>query len=274
MHLRSLIFFWSVVVATHSIAVEIPIVATVGKKNITLQEFKQKYDEVKKQAVNAPAPDVFLEDLVRYEMGVQEAEKQHLQEDPFVREQTRQAMYKLLIEKALADKVNQIKVTEGEMRKFYEKNPEIRSAHILIEIRAGASADDRAVALKRAKEIYEEVKKSHRPFEELVKLYSDDTLSKNNGGDIGYQSRVTLVPQYYETVVKMKLNEISPLIETRYGYHIVKLLGRRTFDQANRRQIRASVFDEKRKDLFDAFFSKLRKNYKIELHTAALKGTD
>jgi len=250
------------------------VVATVGKKQITLQEFKRKFEEMKKQAINAPAPEAFIDDLVRYEMGVLEAEKQKLQDDPFVKEQTRQAMYKLLIEKAIGDKVNQIKVTEGEMRKFYETNPDIRSAHILIEVRAGASPEDRAIAEKRAKEILDEVKKSKRPFEELVKLYSDDTLSKGHGGDIGYQSRVTLVPPFYDAAAKMKLNEISNLVETRYGFHIIKLLGRRTFDQANRRQIRAAVFDDKRKALFDAYFTNLKKNYKIEVNKAAVKGVE
>ena len=268
-HAFFLLLFW---VPTHGALSQ--VVATVGKKQISLQEFKHKFDEMKKQAINAPAPEAFIEDLVRYEMGVLEAEKQKLQDDPFVKEQTRQAMYKLLVEKAIGDKVNQIKVNEAEMRKFYETNPDIRSAHILIEVRPGASQEDRGIAKKRAMEILEEVRKSKRPFEELVKLYSDDTLSKGNGGDIGYQSRVTLVPPFYDAATKLKLNEISNLVETRYGFHIIKLLGRRTFDQANRRQVRAAVFDEKRKGLFDAFFEKLKKNYKIEVNKAAVKGVE
>lgn len=250
------------------------VVATVGKKAISLQDFKQKYKEVKDQAINAPPPEEFAKDLARYWMGVQEAEKQKLNEDPFVKEQTRQAMYKLLIERALGEKVNQIKVTEGEMRKFYENNPELLTAHILIEVKPGASAEDRASAEKRAKEIYDEVKKSKRPFEELVKLYSDDTLSKNQKGEIGYQSRVTLVPPYYDAALKLKVNEISPLVATRYGFHIIKLVGKNTFDQANRRQIRTAVFDEKRKELFDAFFSQLQKQYPVEINKAALKGVE
>ncbi len=266
MRIQSLILFSFFAVSSFA-----QTVAVVGKKTITLQEFKQKFDEVKKQAINAPPPEYFIEDLVRYEVGVQEAEKQKLQDDPFVKDQTRQAMYKLLIEKAIGEKVNQIKVTEGEMRGFYEKNPEVHTEHILIEMKKDISVEDTAIAEKRAKEILEEVKKSKRPFEELVKLYSDDVLSKNNKGDIGFQSRTSLVPQYYDAALKMRTGEVSGLVRTRYGYHIIKMLGKHTFDQANRRQIRAAVFDDKRKNLFDGFFANLKKSYKIEVNKSAVK---
>lgn len=246
-------------------------VATVGSKKITLQEFKQRLDEVKRQAINPPPPELFLEDLVRYEVGVQEAEKQKLQDDPIVKEQIRQAMYKVLVERAIGDKVNAIKVNDQELQKFYASNPELRTSHILIEVKPNATPEERAIAEKRAKEILAEVKKSKRPFEDLVKLYSDDSLSKNNGGDLGYQSKVTLVPTYYDAVQKMKVGDISNLIETNYGFHIVKFTGKRAYEQANKRQIRAAVFDEKRKEIFDNYFANLKKSYKIETNKSLVK---
>ena len=104
-----------------------------------------------------------------------------------------------------------------------------------------------------------------------MKLYSDDTLSKQSNGDIGYQSGVTLVPQYYSTLKSMKVGQINGLIETRYGYHIVKLTGRRKFSQANKRQIRAAVFDQKRTALFNNYFKKIKRKYKIKINSSVLK---
>lgn len=247
------------------------VVAVVGSKQITVKEFNDKYGEVVKQTINPPPKDLFLEDLVRYEIGVQEAIKRGIPEEAVVKERIRQEYYKGLIEKELGQKISEIKVTDKEMQDFYAKNPEIRTSHILIEFRPEATAEQKKAAKDRATEIYNEVKKSKRPFEELVGLYTDDVLSKRTGGDVGWQSRVTLVPSYYDAALKMKVGEVSGLIETQYGYHIIKVTGRRGYADANKRQIRAAVFDEKRKELFDAYFSKLKKQYPVKVNKANLK---
>ncbi|AFX99731.1 peptidylprolyl isomerase [Bdellovibrio bacteriovorus] len=247
------------------------VVAQVGKKTITLEDFNKKYNEVKSQTINPPTKEQFLEDLVRFEMGVQEAEKRNLQKDPVVQSRFDQEMYKALLEKDIGQRVQKIQVSDAEMKAWYAKNPELRTSHILIEFKAGATPAQVAEAKKRATEIYEEVKKSKRPFEELVKLYSDDALSKQVGGDIGWQSRVTLVPNYYEAVVNMKVGEVTGLIETQFGFHVIKLTGRRSFENANKRQIRAAVFDEKRKQVFNDYFERMKKSYPIKENKGLLK---
>lgn len=248
-----------------------PVVAVVGNKKITLDEFNKKYNEVKNQTINPPSKQLFLEDLVRYELGVQEAEKRNLDKDPQVLDRIHQEMYKGLLEKELGQRVQKIQVSEKEMEAWYKTNPEIRTSHILIEFKPGATQAQKDEAKKRATEIYAEVKKSKRPFEELVKLYSDDPLSKQAGGDVGWQSRVTLVPTYYDAALSMKVGEIKGLIETQFGYHIIKVTGRRSYQDANKKQIRSAVFDEKRREIFNEFFAKLKKNYTIKENPSLLK---
>ena len=180
-------------------------------------------------------------------------------------------MYKALIEKAIGKSVQKIKVKEAELRKYYKSNPEVRTSHILIEFKPGATAKEIEVARKRSLEILAEVRKSKRPFEELVRLYTDETQSKSTGGDLGYQSRVTLVPTYYNTAVKMKVGEIKGPIRTLYGFHIVKLTGKRSYSQANKMQIRAGVFDQKRALIFNRYFKRLKKKYKLTVNKSVLK---
>ena len=247
------------------------VVAVVGSKQITLKEFNDKYGEVLKQTINPPPKDLFLEDLVRYEVGVQEAMKRGIPEEAVVKERVRQEYYKGLIEKELGTKIAEIKVNDKEMQDWYKTNPEIRTSHILIEFRAEATAEQKKAAKDRANEILAEVKKSKRPFEELVGLYTDDVLSKRTGGDVGWQSRVTLVPAYYDAALKMKVGDVQGLIETQYGFHIIKVTGRRGYADANKRQIRAAVFDEKRKELFDAYFNRLKKQYPVKVNKGVLK---
>ncbi|MBC7421099.1 MAG: peptidylprolyl isomerase [Bdellovibrio sp.] len=244
------------------------VVATVGTKKITLEEFNRKYKEVTSQVlVNPPNKKVFLEDLVRYEVGLQEARKRGLEKDPIVQDRMNQELYKGLLEKELGAKVQENKVSEGEMKAWYANNPQLRISDILIDVKPGATPEQRAEAKKRAGEILDDVKKSKRPFEELVRLYSDDPTTKNLGGDIGWQSRLSLIPPFYNAAVSLKLNEVSNVVETPFGFHIIKLTGRRTYEEATKREIRMAVFDEKRRAVFDNFFNNVKKNYQINVNS-------
>lgn len=247
------------------------VVAQVGSKKITLAEFNKKYSEVKSQAINPPTRPQFLEDMIRYEVGLQEADKRGLDKDPLVQDRINQERYKALLEKDLGQQVQKIQVSESEMKAWYSKNPELRTSHILIEYKPGASEQQVTEARKRAQEILSEVRSSKRSFEELVKLYSDDPLSKQSGGDVGWQSKVTLFPTYYDAAFGMKINEIKGLVETPFGFHIVKLTGRRGYDDANKRQIRAAVYDEKRKQAFNNYFDRLKKQYSIKSNPSAVQ---
>ncbi len=258
-----------------SYAVDAPkqdeIVATIGLKKITLKDFNQRYNEVLGKTINPPTKELFLEDLVRYEVGVQEAEKRHLDTDPQVKEMLRQDIYKGLLEKDLGDRVSKIKITEEEMKAYYQKYPELRTSHILIEFRIDASEDQKKEARKRAEEILKEVRASKRAFEDLVGIYTDDVQTKRNGGDVGWQSAVTLVSPYYDAAQAMKVGEVRGLVTTQYGYHIIKLTGRHAYVDANKRQIQAAVFDQKRKFIFDEYFVKLKKSYVIKENKSVIK---
>jgi parvulin-like peptidyl-prolyl isomerase len=247
------------------------VVATVGGEKITLEEFNKRYNEVKNLVPNPPPKEVFLEDLVRYKLGLLEADKKKIKDDPIVQERIRQEIYKGLLEKELGEKINAIKVNEDDMKSYYKNNPEVRTSHILIEIKPGASTEERNVAKKRATEILGEVKSSQKTFEELVNLYTDDVSTKTVGGDIGWQTRVTVAPSFYEAALKLKLGEISSLVETEFGFHIIKLTGRNSYQKANKRKLRAAVFDEKKKEVFDKYFASLKSIHKIQLFKSALK---
>ncbi len=247
-------------------------VFSVGNSKVSLDEFKKRLSEYKSTTYNPPTADQLLEDWIRFEVGVQEAEKQKLQNDPAVKERFRQVLYNALLEKSLGKKIEALPVSEPEMKSYYSRNPEIRISHIFIEYPAKATPEQKETARNRANEIYQDVRKQtrgKRQFEELVKLYSDDLTTKENGGDMGFQSRVT-VP-FYDHLVKMKIGEISQPLQSRQGFHIVKVTGHNPYDESDKRQVRAAVFDEKRAKLFNEFFEKLKHQYHISVNKGALK---
>ena len=144
------------------------VLATVGKKKITKKQFDKKYNELKKNVFNPPTPQLFLEDLIKFEVGVQEARKQKFDKNPIVLDRFNQEMYKALIEKEIGKKIQKINVTDKEVRQYYKKNPEIKTSHILFQFKPDATAKEIAMVKKRAFSIYKEVKISKRTFPESV----------------------------------------------------------------------------------------------------------
>lgn len=248
------------------------VLATVGSKNITFGEFNKKFNEARAQSLNPPTKEEFLEDYVRYYVGLQEAEKKGLRNDPVIKDKMEQELYKGLLEKNLGPEVANIKVSDDQMKAWYKDNPEFRTSHILFEYKTGSKPEEIAAAKKRAQDIYDtEVKNSKRPFEELVRLYSDDPLSKQTGGDIGWQNRLTLVPNFYNAALGMKIGDVKGLIETPFGFHIIKLTGKHSYENANKRQIRTAVFDEQRRIKFNKYFDQLKKDYSIKINSKLIK---
>ena len=118
---------------------------------------------------------------------------------------------------------------EGDLEKFYRRNLDqfeilerIKASHILIKVEEGT--DDIMRAEKRifAEKLLEEIK-AGKDFAELARVHSDDKASAVKGGSLGYFTRGSMVKPFEEAVFKMNPGEISDLVETPFGYHIIKV---------------------------------------------------
>ena len=246
--------------------------AKVGDAVITVDYFLKQKSIVEK-TFNPPTSRQLLDDLVRFQIGLQEAKKKKLQNKFFVRNRMEQAMYQLFIEESLRGRVNNIKVSKKEMKRWYRKYPEIQINHILIQTKINLSEEEMKKARKHAQEIYNKVRKSKRSFGEMAKIYSDDSLTKNQNGDLGWMTYITLTnfgPNFQKAVYKLRPNQISNPIKSPLGFHIVRLTQRRSYRQANKKQIRISVFESKRQKLFQQLFSSLRPKYKVKINQSLL----
>lgn len=241
------------------------VVAKVGNREITAKELDERHAALAEQMIEVPDKKTLLEDLINFEVGLQEAQKRGLENDPAIKDRMQQELYKGFVEKELGPKVAKIDVSENEMKAYYQKYPEVRTSHIMIEVRPDVTPEQKNEARKRAKEIYENVKKSNRKFEDLVKIYSDDVMSNKTGGDIGWQTRLTHHPALYRAAVNMRIGQISNIVETPYGFFIVKLTGKKAFGEADRSILRLAVQEEKKKAAYDKFIQGLRSKYKIQM---------
>lgn len=114
-----------------------------------------------------------------------------------------------------------IKVTD---RKF--RTPEIRASHILIQLKPESTSEDSAKAIELITAIKDKVKLGE-DFNELAKEFSDDEGSKSTGGDLGYFTRRMMVQPFDEAAHNLKIGEVSDIVVTPFGYHLIKLVDRK-----------------------------------------------
>ncbi len=123
-----------------------------------------------------------------------------------------------------------IAVSDVELRKAYDEGiakytvpEERRASHILIKAEKDAPAAERAKAKAKALALLAEVRKNPAVFAELARKNSDDPGSAAKGGDLDFFGRGAMVKPFEDTVFKLKTGEISDLVETDFGFHVMTL---------------------------------------------------
>ena len=177
--------------------------------------------------------EVFF-DLNRYLAGVQvddkavEAAYRASQQDYATPEQIR-VQYLVLSQTQLQAG---LQIGDDQVRQYYDANqnrfqePEQRkAAHILIKLDEGADAKARDAAKAKAEQLLAELRKNPAKFGELAKQHSQDPVSGAQGGSLGNFTRDMMVKPFSDAVWGMKVGEMSGLVESQFGYHIIRLDG-------------------------------------------------
>lgn len=149
-----------------------------------------------------------------------------------------------------------LSVPEEDLRKYYAENAsrytaaeERRASHILIAADKGSPAAERQKARERAEALLAEVRKNPAQFAELARKNSDDTGSAAQGGDLDFFRRGAMVKPFEDAAFAMKGGEISPVIETDFGYHIIRLTDVRGGTTKPFEEVRAQIEVEVRRSL-------------------------
>ena len=123
-----------------------------------------------------------------------------------------------------------ISVPEDDLRKYYTENEkryttpeERRASHILIKAEKSASAADRAKAKAKAEGLLAELKKTPAAFADLARKTSEDPGSAEKGGDLDFFGRGAMVKPFEDAAFGLKPEELSGVVESDFGYHIIKL---------------------------------------------------
>lgn len=250
------------------------VLAEVGGTTITVDSFKKEMDNLppylKPMTETADGKKEMLETMIIRELILQEAAKAGLENTPAVKEKLEELKKRLVVEAYLKQKVEeQAKVSDEELKKFYETNKDkfktgdqVKASHILVK-------DE-----KQAKDILAQLK-SGGNFEELAKKYSTDGAAAK-GGDLGWFSKGSMIPEFEKVAFAMKEGETSGIVKTKFGYHIIKLTGKRaagtrSFEEV-KDQIKAAILPSKQQEIFQKIKEDLKKSGKYTIKEDVLKG--
>ncbi len=149
-----------------------------------------------------------------------------------------------------------VTVSEEDLRRSYQENlarfstpEERRASHILVKTESGASADQKKAARAKAEGLLAQLKQNPSLFAELARKNSDDPGSAVAGGDLDFFGRGAMVKAFDETAFKLKKGEISGIVETEFGYHIIQLTDMRGGQAQPFEAVRAQIEDEARKQM-------------------------
>lgn len=157
---------------------------------------------------------------------------------------------------------SKIEVTDEEIKTYYEENkdtftePEqVHASHILLETE------------EEANEILAQLNEG-ADFAELAKEHSKDPGSAQNGGDLGFFGRGEMVPEFEEAAFSLEVGEMSGVVESEHGYHIIKVTDKKEAKEytleEKREEIREQLFAQKLNAQVPAWLNELKQNAEIE----------
>jgi len=161
---------------------------------------------------------------------------------------------------APVDFMRTVNVTDDEVKKYYDENAakfqgneQRRASHILIAFGVSATPEQKQQAKAKAEEILAQIKKDPSKFEQLAVKNSQDPGSAVKGGDLGSFGRGAMVKPFEDAAFSMKVNEVSNLVESEFGYHIIKVTeisGQNSDFNSLKPQIKGDLMFQKAKDEF------------------------
>ena len=209
-----------------------------------------------------------LDTMVVRELILQQAKKDGIDKSEAVEAKLEDLKKRVIVEAYLKKKVEEsANISDADLKAFYDKNKEkfetgeqMRASHILVKTEA------------EAKEIQKQLK-AGASFEELAKKYSIDGAAAK-GGDLGWFGKGSMIPEFEKVAFSLKEGETSGIVPTQFGYHIIKVTGKRpagprAFEEV-KDQIKEAMLPERQQATFAKLKEDLKKDAKLKVNEDAL----
>jgi len=251
------------------------VLATIEDQKITWQEFNKELDKIpmnmKKLVASQSGKKNYLDRLIANKLLLREVSKEKIENDKEFQERFNDIKEQLLIEALLKKKITaQTQMSEDDLKKYYEehkedfkKDREINTRHILLKTE------------EEAKQVQAKLQKGE-DFTELAKKYSIDPNVRQTGGEIGFQPKGSLIPEFENAAHKLtKVGQVSGIVKTQFGYHIIRLEGVKPPSYVSLEEVKDFIkqknAQEKQKEVLEKYLEELKKNSKITINETLLK---
>jgi peptidyl-prolyl cis-trans isomerase C len=197
-----------------------------------------------------------------------EGQKAGYDTDPEIQRQVDDMRKRLVVQRLMREYQKPPEITDADAQKYYDDNPnlysttQIKASHILVKDESEAKA------------IHDEVVKDPSKFAELAKEKSTDKTSGAKGGDLGKFGQGRMVPEFEKVAFALKPGEISEVVKTQYGFHVIMITERddgerKPFDQV-KEQIKATLRNKALQDSMQGRFDQLKSQAQLKIDDAAL----
>ncbi|MFH0789747.1 MAG: peptidylprolyl isomerase [Pseudomonadota bacterium] len=258
------------------------VVAKIGNKKITMSDLNKiigYYDQEQRKVIanNPQLKETILWQVIQGTVISKIARDKGFDKKPNIRSQQELMINNFLATQYLQKEIiDKIILTEDKAKAYYKahtetfKSPEmVRARHILIKAEPGASDEEKKKGKARAEDLLQKLKKGE-DFAKLAAEVSDDTGTKAKGGDLDFFPKGTMIPAFDEAAFSLKPGELSTVVETEYGYHIIKVEEKKEALLEPYEKIAEKVKDqalqEMRKAAATEFVEKALKNAKVEIN--------
>ena len=245
------------------------VVQQMVAEELLFQESLKKGIKIEPKAVDAELLKL------KQRFGTEDQYQKTLQRMKLTEEKLRvQIAHQAAIRKLIESEISsQVEVTEDDSKKYFEENTEkfrqperVRARHILIKVSKDDDEQKKAAARKKLEDLKKKIMAGD-DFSELAKTHSEGP-SNSRGGDLGYFTRGRMVPSFEEAAFKLAPNEVSDIVETQFGFHLIKLVDRQEAKDPDFEEVKERIISvlkrQKVQELLEPYVAKLKETAKIE----------
>lgn len=230
-------------------------------------------------------------EAIRTRAGSDETLKRQLKSVGTTPEELQSKMTEESVAQVVLERELKIGVSDDEVKKFYNDNPSkfeqpemVRASHILVttkdlDTNKDVSEDQKAAKHKKAEDLLKRAR-AGEDFAKLAKENSDDPGSRDKGGEYQF-ARGQMVPEFEAAAFSLKTNEVSDIVTTQYGYHIIKLSEKIPAKKVELAKVSSEIKDylkqqqmQSRQQDLQTFLEKLKKDSHVEILDESLKPTE
>ena len=253
------------------------VMATYAGKQFTSDDFRREVERLpprsRAQLTTPERRRQFVDNYILNDLLAEQGRSKGYDRDPEIVRQVDDLRNRLVVQRVMRDYQEPPALTDEEVKAYYDQNQrlfsgaQVHAAHILVK--------DEALA----KSLREQLEREPDKFDELAKANSVDTATAARGGDLGFFGQGRMVAEFERAAFALeKPGDISPVVQTPFGFHIIKLIERKEgpskpFDEVKDR-IRVAMLNQRRQEQVTQRFDKIKTDAHIQVHDDALAKVD